>query len=137
MVIFLAGGADSFSMLVPHSNCKDKDLYDEYAKVRTGAAIAKTSLLPITPKAGTQPCDTFGLNPNLPFVKSLYDTNEAALLANIGAMIEPVSKEGYFKRSANLPPGLFAHNVMQRSMHNLHAQSPTAKGHVHTLMSLW
>jgi hypothetical protein len=36
------------------------DLYEEYATVRTNAALAKAELRPIDVPPGTQPCDVFG-----------------------------------------------------------------------------
>lgn len=48
-----------------------------------------------------------------------------------GALVEPVTKDDYFRRSGRprrFPPSLFAHNIMQRHMHNLHAQVTFAKG---------
>ena len=50
MVLFFKGGADSFSMLVPHSECtwnNNKDMFKEYTEVRTVVALPKTELLPI------------------------------------------------------------------------------------------
>jgi uncharacterized protein (DUF1501 family)/uncharacterized protein (DUF1800 family) len=130
VILFLAGGADSFNMLVPHSNCVDSEnLYDNYVTARGGAALQKGTLHTIqVPVPGTQPCDTFGLHNKLPQLKSLYDAGEAIVLPNIGALVEPVNVEQYKSKSKRLPPSLFAHNIMQRSMHNLHAQSASSTG---------
>lgn len=94
VVVFLGGGSDSYNLIVPHSNCVGKDYYAEYASVRTGAAIAKTSLLPINVPAGTQPCDTFGVHPAMGNITGMYTLGEAAFLTNIGALVEPVTKVG-------------------------------------------
>lgn len=131
VVLFLNGGFDSYNLVVPHSNCAGKDYYLEYEQVREGARVPKKDLLTISVDAGTQPCDTFGVHPNLPIVRQLYNAGEASFLANIGALVEPITKADYKKQSGvikKLPPSLFAHNIMQRSMHNLHAQNSAAKG---------
>jgi uncharacterized protein (DUF1501 family)/uncharacterized protein (DUF1800 family) len=128
VVVFLTGGADSFNMLVPHSNCASKDLYAEYAAVRTAAALNQSVLLPISVPAGTQPCNTFGLHPRMTRTQSLYQSGEAAFMANIGALVEPVTKAEYNSGQKRLPPSLFAHNIMQRSLQSMHAQITSADG---------
>merc|ERR1712167_528644 len=68
VVLFLAGAADSFNMLVPHSKCgnfkNDSSLYDEYAEVRGESnAHVFDSLFEIDAgSASTQPCEKFGLH---------------------------------------------------------------------------
>jgi uncharacterized protein (DUF1501 family)/uncharacterized protein (DUF1800 family) len=131
VVIFQAGGADTFNALVPHSDCRDKDLHEEYTTVRAGAALAKSELLPITVPGGTQPCNTFGLHNSMPTLKALYDDKDSLWIANMGALVEPLTKLDYEKKSGiikKFPPSLFAHNIMTRSMHNLHPQNAAAKG---------
>merc|ERR1712176_254228 len=56
VVVFMAGGADTFNLLVPHSKCKDVDLYKEYESVRgPDVAIPKNKLHEIKVQPGTQP----------------------------------------------------------------------------------
>ena len=61
------------------------------------------------------------MHPSLSEIKNMYDAGEAAVLANIGALVEPVTRAEYRKEAGEtrrqLPPSLFAHNVMQRSLH--------------------
>lgn len=81
---------DTFNLLVPHSECKGPvDLYDEYASIRgPDIAIPKKDLHTIKVPKGTQPCDVFGIHPKMPFLKQLYDDGDAAMVANMGAMVE-------------------------------------------------
>ena len=78
--------------------------------------------------AGTQPCDTFGVYPKLTEVQSLYAGGELAFVANIGALVEPLTKDEYNSGAKEVPPSLFAHNIIQRSAQNVHAQQADAKG---------
>jgi hypothetical protein len=66
--VSMQGGAASFNMLVPHSNCAEVDLFEQYSAIRANTALAKGRLLPIDVPAGTQPCSTFGLHPELVFL---------------------------------------------------------------------
>merc|ERR1711971_42526 len=126
----MAGGADSFNLLVPHSGCKGPvDLYDEYESVRgPDVAIPKDHLHQIEVPDGTQPCSVMGLHPNMPFLKQLYDDGDAVMVANMGALVEPVTKEEFLKKKKRLPPGLFAHNLMQNNAQTVNAQSGAAQG---------
>jgi len=133
VVVFMHGAADTFNLLVPHSGCAPgsgthASLDAEYEAVRTLAALPKSSLLPISDRAGGQPCSTFGVHPAFPFVKELYDQGEGAFVANIGGLVEPVTKAEFQAKSKPLPPSLFAHNIMQRAAWNVHAQYGAAKG---------
>merc|ERR1712000_609900 len=129
MGVIEAGGADSYNLIVPNSGCVN-DLVNEYASVRGGAAVPQGDLLPINVPGGTQPCDGFGVHPAFPTIHSLYEQNEALFLANIGALVEPITKEEYFAKPLvkELPPSLFAHNIMERSTQNLHPQNSAAAG---------
>ena len=80
--IMLNGGADSFNMLVPHSNCGDHgDLFQGYAMLGTSQPCLKALCCrSVSPQA----CSTFGLREKL---EELYDAGEALWLANVGAMM--------------------------------------------------
>lgn len=94
-------------------------MYAEHAAVRTDAALDKAVLLPITSPAGTQPCDTFGVHPSMPQIHSLYIEGSALFATNVGALVEPATKEQAIRRTVQLPPSLFAHNIMQRNVQNV------------------
>ena len=87
---------DSWNLLVPHSECKGPiDLYKEYASVRgPDLAIPKDDLHAIRVPKGTQPCDVMGIHPKLPFLKKLYDEGDAAMVANMGGLVEVSVWEG-------------------------------------------
>eukprot|EP01122_Echinamoeba_exundans_P008354 TRINITY_DN275_c0_g1_i1.p1 TRINITY_DN275_c0_g1~~TRINITY_DN275_c0_g1_i1.p1 ORF type:complete len:1994 (-),score=503.35 TRINITY_DN275_c0_g1_i1:77-6058(-) len=136
IVVFQGGGADSYNMIVPHSNCPTKNMYDEYVLVRQGAAINQSALLPINVPTGTQPCNTFGVHPSMPRLRQLYNDGDAAFLANIGALVEPVTLAEYKLRSKRLPPSLFAHNVMQRSIQNLNPTVISSEGVLGRIMEV-
>ncbi len=104
--LFLAGGNDSFNMLVP----RQSTAYQEYAAVRDNLALSETSLLPIT-SAG-QPYAEFGIHPAMTNLKSLYDDGNAAFVANVGSLIRPTTLAD-FQAGLNIPSGLFSHSDEQ------------------------
>jgi len=72
--LFLAGGNDSFNMLVPTSSAE----YAAYAKVRGNLALARDTLLEITPaNLGGR---TLGIHPSMPEVRDLFTSGRLAFV---------------------------------------------------------
>ena len=131
VVLYLAGGADTYNMLTPLANCFNAsgphDLYAEYATTRTVAALPHSDLLPLDASdSADQPCAHFGLHPSLPFLKSLYDGGEASFEANVGALVEPTTKAQISSKTAKLPLSLFAHNVQTTAAFTVDAANKNA-----------
>lgn len=77
-------------------------------------------VLPIVPRslnpipAGTNASvRTFGLHPLMQPVKDLFDANRLAVVANVGTLVQPITKAQYEARSAPFPANLFSHNDQQ------------------------
>ncbi len=108
---FLSGGLDSYHMLVPHT-CAPIDVYDRYRVIRGKSVIAEgvglplTRLLQISANNVAQPCSSFGINENLPFLKNLYDQEDLIFIANAGLLAKSVNVTNY---QAETPVALFAH----------------------------
>ena len=49
-------------------------------------------------------------------------------MANIGNLVEPVTRASYDDGSARLPPQNFAHNMATKAAQSLHAQEGASKG---------
>ncbi len=109
--IFLAGGNDSFNMLVPRSGPE----YRAYAKAREDLAIPRHDLLPVT--AATYDSRKYGLHPAMTGIHGLFERQLAACVANVGSLVEPVTRESYYDGSARLPPRLFAHQCRPDAGH--------------------
>jgi hypothetical protein len=71
--------------------------------------LAKNQLLPIP--ASNQVCTEFGLHPQLPAIKALYESEDLLFFANTGVLSQPVNKDNYYILTNTQ---LFAHNHMQR-----------------------
>lgn len=64
----LAGGIDSFNILMPYSKCigsTGKDLYLDYKTVRGVLALDNSTMLPINAPSSSQPCKMFGIHPRI------------------------------------------------------------------------
>jgi uncharacterized protein (DUF1501 family) len=130
IVLFLNGGLDSFGLLVPDPSCA---LYNDYAALRTTAALTPAQLLslPSLPAGNSQPCTKFAVTSQMPHLASRFAAGDAAFVANVGPMIQPVTKGDFLGTSGvkvRLPPSLFAHNIQQQAIQNLDPANLVAKG---------
>ena len=101
--ISLAGGNDSFNMLIP----KGDNEYNEYATTRSNLAIPQNDVLQINPN--TSDGRVFGLHPSMPDIQQLFESGNLAFLSNVGTLIEPSSKTDIQNGSVKTPLGLFSH----------------------------
>jgi uncharacterized protein (DUF1501 family) len=122
--VFLHGGNDSFNMLVPNTTAE----YNTYATSRQNLAIARQDLLPINPTSLPAGSDPFGLHPSMATTQMLFESGNAAFVANVGPLVEPTTKDQYFNKSVLLPPQLFSHNDQQAQWHSLKGASTSKTG---------
>ncbi|MGX9773130.1 DUF1501 domain-containing protein [Janthinobacterium aestuarii] len=115
--LFMAGGNDAFNTVL----ATDPASWAEYTRVRnTGGAgsihlpgLSETGgVLPIVPTTA-QTGRTFALHPQLTPLKGLFDNGGAAIVANVGTLIQPTTLAQYKAGSVALPPKLFSHNDQQ------------------------
>jgi len=102
--VFLDGGNDGNNSVIPNYN----EGYDQYAAARQqqGLAIPRKTLLPITPAAmGGQ---SWGLNPNLAELHTLWTQGKMAVACNVGCLVQPLTRATY-QAGAPRPYQLFSH----------------------------
>ena len=108
---YMAGGVDSFNLLVPRSNCRDgRDVYREYKNARGSLALGTSDLLDINASGSNQVCDTFAINTNYAHIHQLYNDGHALFVANAGVLNKPLTKHDDYDKEAKVQ--LFAHNHM-------------------------
>jgi len=100
--VFLFGGNDAFNMMVPY----EQNAYNQYQNARTNLALARNSLLPLN---GNQQA----FHPSMPDLQNLYNSNKLSVVTNVGALIEPTTRDTYINKSVQLPADLFSHNHQQ------------------------
>lgn len=110
--LFFSGGNDSFNMLAPYSgpSATAADSYAEYAASRTDLSLTKaTELIEITPD--NTPGRSFGVHYRMPNLASLFTAGDAAFVANVGTLIEPVmNRTQVALATRRLPLGLYSHS---------------------------
>ncbi len=120
--LFLAGGNDSFNMLVPRGASE----YVEYAAVRGDIALAQADLLPINPLTYT--AKSLGLHPSMSELQALFEAGDAAFITNVGTLVEPVTKAQYESGAVPLPKGLYSHSDQIQQWQTSVPQSTTGIG---------
>jgi len=108
--VFLNGGNDGNNMLVSLDQYDGPagSLVEGYSNVRNaaGLAIAKASLLPISPASG----GSYGFHPNMPEMQALFNQGKLAVLCNNGPLVEPLTRTTYQNGTGKKPLQLFSHS---------------------------
>ncbi len=102
--ILLNGGADSHNMLIPRGQFE----YGEYLTTRSNLAIPQSQIIPLN----HAPVDgkLFGMHPEMPNLASQFNSGNLAWIANVGTLIEPITKNQYETNTGRTPLGLFSHS---------------------------
>jgi uncharacterized protein (DUF1501 family) len=100
----LAGGNDSFNMLMPRTPSE----YNEYATTRSNLAIPLDNMLPVFPDNGGG--RLFGIHPNMPRTQEMFNAGKMAFVSNLGTLVEPTTKDQVWNGQVELPLGLFSHS---------------------------
>ena len=101
--VLLAGGADSFNILVPRSDLA----YERYQSRRSDLALSQQTLLPLS---GEHEGVSFGLHPAMSSLQQRFNAGQATVVTNVGPLVEPTSRAALEAESVRLPLGLFSHS---------------------------
>ena len=123
------GGNDSYNMLVPF----DGGEYTDYANTRSNLALGNgqngtpAELLEITPN--TSQNRTLAVHHKLAGLKNLFDNGEAAFIANIGSLAQPIADTTeYYSGTKNVPLGLYSHSDQQKHWQTANPMLRTGTG---------
>jgi len=106
--IFLFGGNDSNNLIVPMDS-----RFSQYQTARGGTAtgslaLSQSSLHPLGSTGA------YGMHPSATELATLYNSNNLAVLANVGTLIKPFSsKTDYLNKLVQAPDNLFSHSDQQ------------------------
>ena len=116
--VFLAGGMDGHDMLIPWDNAS----YNDYEVIREGllsrldnssegfAPRRRNNLLRLN---GTYGGRRYAFPEEMRPLQELFNQGDAAVVGNVGPLIEPVTREMILNGSANSPPRIGSHNDSQ------------------------
>jgi len=115
--VFLYGGNDANNTLVQF----DTAGYANYANLRGPLAIPQNQLLQLAS------VPNFALHPNLPDIKTLFDSKAAAIVTNVGTLMQPTTRAQY-QAGQTLPSNLFSHPDQQLEWQNASQSGATSTG---------
>jgi uncharacterized protein (DUF1501 family) len=117
--VFLYGANDYANTVVAYDDAN----YDKYSVIRGGgpsrtaggialakADLAATLLVPTTPLPAIR---QYALNPVMTGLSNLFNNGQAAVLLNVGPLVEPLTKDQFNAGTKRVPPKLFSHNDQQ------------------------
>ncbi len=111
--LFMSGGNDSHNWVVPI----DASGYGEYSAVRRELAWPAAKLLPMA-SASQAAGRSFGMPDDLRPLHEWYMAGKAALVANVGPLVRPISLAEY-QANVDRPSMLFSHNDQQSTWQSL------------------
>jgi uncharacterized protein (DUF1501 family) len=118
--VFLFGGMDGHDTVLPFDNASygdysqvRSDLLDAYAAQPGGSTRLREALLPLEPATATSGGREFALPPQLGGLHQLFQQGRAAVVGNVGPLIEPTDRTSFGNGAVALPPRLFSHNDQQ------------------------
>ncbi|HYK91311.1 MAG TPA: DUF1501 domain-containing protein [Acidobacteriota bacterium] len=103
--IFLFGGSDSNNMVIP----LDSALFSNYTRIRQNLAIPAANLVGIQ----TASHGDYGLHPDLKDLQPIFASAGLALVANVGSLVAPLTRQDYLSKNGPVPGNLFSHADQQ------------------------
>ena len=105
--VFLFGGNDGNNLLIP----LDAAGFGDYQRGRGRLALDRGSLTAINPTntGGRQ----FALHPSMGALSALFESGQCAAVANVGPLLQPLTRTQWQNNTAQTPPNLFSHSDQQ------------------------
>jgi uncharacterized protein (DUF1501 family) len=122
--VFQYGGNDAINMVIP----RDGAGYSTYSTARAGLAIPQAQLLQLSPAVAPSGGGSFGLHPGMQGLQNLFNTQKAAIVANVGPLLYPITKAQYQAGSVPTPAQLFSHSDQQVLWQTPSAESNDRRG---------
>ena len=121
--VFLFGGNDADNMVVPI----DGQARMDYESVRASLLLDAASLLPIgSVNHATYGTTTYGLHPGMTHLHAI--ASKLAVVANVGTLVKPLTKDEYRLKLQPVPQALFSHADQQRQLQTASPIVPSGTG---------
>ncbi|CAA6690033.1 MULTISPECIES: DUF1501 domain-containing protein [unclassified Lentimonas] len=120
--VFLAGGNDSFNMLIPGNYG-----YDDYAASRQQLALSKESMHFVVDRSKI-PNKGYYLHGELAAIKDMFNAGDLSFISNVGTLVEPLSFTEFMNKTKRIPIGIGSHSDQQTQWQTSIPQSPGGSG---------
>jgi uncharacterized protein (DUF1501 family) len=119
--VFLFGGNDSNNTVIPMDDMN----FQAYTSIRGSLALSGSNLTPTVTSVSGAP---YAFHAKLAEVASLFSSKELAVVANTGALVQPLTRAQYQSQQAAIPLNLFSHSDQQIAWQTSMAQGHSATG---------
>jgi uncharacterized protein (DUF1501 family) len=121
--VFLLGGNDSNNTIIPMDDANFK----AYSSIRGGLALKGGNLTSTVTSVSGAP---YAFHAQLSEVAGMFSSKELAVVANVGSLVQPLTRAQYQAQVAPVPSNLFSHTDQQSQWQTSVAQgnSPTGWG---------
>ncbi len=102
--LFMRGGNDSNNMIVPITGSQ----YSAYSQARGSSAVGQGQLLSLGGSG-------YGLNPAFLHLQQAFNSGQAAVIANVGPLVQPTTAAQFKASTVQVPKQLFAHDSQQET----------------------
>ena len=116
--VFLFGGNDANNTLIQF----DTAGYASYSSIRGPLALPQSSLIQLAQ------APNFALNSNLPDIAKLFDSKNAALVTNVGTLVDADDEGAVPVAGSVVPTNLFSHPDQQLEWQNASQSGSTQTG---------
>ncbi len=106
--VFLYGGNDSFNTVAPYTQAAFNGFYGANG-VRPELALIRAQLNPLDLTSSSNDGIQYALHPTMPELAGLFNAGHAAIAANVGTLVAPVTQSEYQNGNPALPPQLYSH----------------------------
>src|SRR5580692_11708905 len=97
--VFLFGGNDSNNTVIP----MDDASFQEYTSIRANLALTAADLTPTVYSKSNAP---YAFHGKLAELASLFSSKELAVVANVGSLVQPLTRAQYQSAQAAIPLNL-------------------------------
>jgi len=118
--VFLFGGNDSNNTIIP----LDSASYSAYQSARGGLGLPTSAMVQVQSVSGAP----YGFHALLTEVASLFSSKELAVVANVGSLVQPVTRAQYQAQQTPVPMNLFSHSDQQAQWQTSIAQGNGSTG---------
>ena len=115
--VFLFGGNDSNNTVIPMDDVN----YQAYTSIRGSLGLSGSDLTAQVTSVSGAP---YAFHAKLAEVASLFSSKELAVVANVGSLVQPLTRAQYQGQQMPIPLNLFSHSDQQ-----LQWQTAVAQGH--------
>jgi uncharacterized protein (DUF1501 family) len=119
--VFLFGGNDSNNTIIP----MDDGSYQAYQAARGALALTGSALTPAVTSVSGAP---YAFHAKLTEVAGLFTSRNLAVVANVGSLVQPLTRTQYSAQNVPVPVNLFSHSDQQIQWQTSVAQGRSATG---------